>query len=173
MKQAIWSFNNTKTQLWRRPYENNVRRFGWCDMYSVFLWEFLEINPAGILPTLLFNKHIIRYGVVKINNFLEENVPVDIYPMMIPCTTSPALYQKYLFFTSKIQSINLTALEAGHLLYGKEVDTTEAITHFDLQEEIRQMGQIAGLSFSFFKIFSCRLCPKTGLSHNCTLFTIV
>ena len=109
------------------------------------LAEFLEINPAGILPTLLFNKHIIRYGAVKINNFLEENVPVDIYPMMIPCTTSPAVYQKYLFFTSQIQSINLTALEAGHLLYGREVDTTEAITHFDLQEEIKQMGQIAGL----------------------------
>jgi glutathione S-transferase len=52
-------------------------------------------------------------GTLKIMSYLEQTFPVDVYPKMIPCTTSTKSYQKYIFYSSLIDNTDLTALSLG------------------------------------------------------------
>lgn len=106
--------------------------------------EFLEINPAGTLPTLLFNKNLVKSGAMKIFHFLEEKIPVDVYPMMIPCTTSTHLYQKYLYLSSQIENIDLVALDVGAQIQNAHLISRNLINQDDITEEIDEMLKILG-----------------------------
>ena len=75
---------------------------------------FLSLNPSGTAPVLKFRDKETISGVLRIFNFLEENVPVDKYQMLIPCTTSTKLYQKYIYFSSQIENINFDALKLNN-----------------------------------------------------------
>ncbi|XP_023330594.1 kinesin-related protein 4 isoform X3 [Eurytemora carolleeae] len=102
--------------------------------------EFLEINPEGTLPTMLFDKNIMKAGSMKIAHFIEEHLPITEYPALIPCTNPPPLYQKYLYFSSQFDDIDMTALEIGSKLLTLE----NQLTVKDISEEIDEMVQLSG-----------------------------
>jgi len=76
---------------------------------------FLKISPLGHQPVMKYNKEDLVIESLKIMDFLERNLPVDIYPMAIPCSTSTRSYQKYLFFASLLDTMPMEglALRAG------------------------------------------------------------
>ena len=107
--------------------------------------EFLEINPEGTLPTLLYGKNTVKTDSVKINHFIEERVPSSLYQALIPCTTSTAQYQRYLYLSSKISQIDVTALEIGIQLFSPKINTqSHQIDAEDLRSEIDEMLIIKG-----------------------------
>ena len=71
---------------------------------------FLEMSPKTTLPVLKYNNEDTITESLKIMSFLEQKIPVDIYPMLIPCTTSTKLYQKYIFYSSLLDQIDLDAM---------------------------------------------------------------
>ena len=103
--------------------------------------EFLEINPEGTLPTMLYDKNIMKAGSMKIAHFIEEHLPITEYPALIPCTIPPPLYQKYLYFSSQFDDIDMTALEIGSKLLTLE----NQLTVKDISEEIDEMVQLSGI----------------------------
>ena len=74
---------------------------------------FLEISPKTALPVLKYNNEDVITESLKIMSFLEQKIPVDVYPMMIPCTTSTKVYQKYIFYASLLDQISLDAIALG------------------------------------------------------------
>ena len=73
--------------------------------------EWQESNPNGLLPLIRYqNQTVVAGDILKIFDSLEQNYPVDRYPMMIPCTTSTNTYQKYLFYSTQLENINIKAL---------------------------------------------------------------
>ena len=76
---------------------------------------FLKISPLGLQPVMKYNKDDVVIESLKIMDFLERNLPVDIYPMAIPCSTSTRSYQKYLFYAALLDTIPMEglALRAG------------------------------------------------------------
>ena len=73
---------------------------------------YLQINPNGTAPVLQFNNEIIiSDDVMKMFNFLEEQYPVDLFPMLVPCTTSTKDYQKYLYYSALLENIKLDLLD--------------------------------------------------------------
>ena len=45
-------------------------------------------------------------------------MPVDKFPMMIPCTSSTKAYQKYIFFSALLDNMDLNTLTLGlEILY--------------------------------------------------------
>ena len=73
------------------------------------LW-FLELSPTGNVPVINFGNKKVS-DILKIFDFLEENIPVDRHQSLVPCTTSTRLYQKYLFYSSLLESIDVWALQ--------------------------------------------------------------
>ena len=80
---------------------------------EVFDDWFLDMSPKTALPVLKYNNEDIITESLKIMSFLEQKVPVDVYPMMIPCTTSTKLYQKYIFYASLLDQIDFDAIALG------------------------------------------------------------
>lgn len=76
--------------------------------------EFLEINPEGALPTLLFGKSTVKSRAEQIVKHIEKHVPTSLYPELIPCTSDTVAYQKYLLYSTKMNQIDITALEIGN-----------------------------------------------------------
>ena len=71
---------------------------------------FLKISPVGLQPAMKFNDNDVIIESLKIMDFLERNLPVDIFPMAIPCSTSTRSYQKYLFYASLLDTIPMEGL---------------------------------------------------------------
>ena len=103
--------------------------------------EFLEINPEGTLPTMLYDKNTLKTGSMKIIHFIEENFPVNQYPALIPCTIPPILHQKFLYFSSQLDDIDMTALEIGSNLHRNHVSLNKT----DIEEEIEEMIHLSGI----------------------------
>ena len=84
------------------------------------------------LPALKFGQEDVVFGSQRIMTYLEQKVPVDTHPMMIPCTTSMKAHQKYIFFSSILDNLDLTALALG-LLNHPELKSDDSI-YFDLSK---------------------------------------
>ena len=68
-------------------------------------------------------------GGQNIITYLEQRLPVDVYPMMIPCTSSTKAYQKFIFFSSLLDNTDLAALSIGLVNHPElRVDQGEPIT---------------------------------------------
>ena len=107
------------------------------DMQILEPW-FLELSPKAISPILKFNNEDVIAETLKIMSFLEQKVPVDIYPMMIPCTTSTKVHQKYIFYASLLDQINFDAIALG-------VDAKESEPLKDLcTKKLKTMETFAG-----------------------------
>ena len=75
----------------------------------------LQIKDGLFLPGL----PLLRHGENKVEGgqsiitYLEQRLPVDLYPVMIPCTSSTKAYQKFIFFSSLLDNTDLAALTLG------------------------------------------------------------
>ena len=68
-------------------------------------------------------------GGQNIITYLEQRLPVDVYPMMIPCSSSTKAYQKFIFFSSLLNNTDLAALSIGLVNHPElRVDQGEPIT---------------------------------------------
>ena len=88
-------------------------------------------DQLTVTPTLKYGDEDIVVGAPRITTYLEGKVPVDKFPMMIPCTSSTKVYQKYIFFSALLDNIDLNALTLGlEILY-------------DDYSELRKQGTIS------------------------------
>ena len=72
---------------------------------------FLSLSREGLDPVMKFNSEDVVVESLKILDFLERKLPVDIYPMAIPCSTSTRSYQKYLFYSALLQTIPMEGIK--------------------------------------------------------------
>ena len=72
---------------------------------------FLTLSAEGLDPVMTFNHQDVVIESLKIMDFLERKLPVDIYPMAIPCSTSTRAYQKYLFYCSLLHTIPMDGIK--------------------------------------------------------------
>ena len=72
---------------------------------------FLNLSSEGLDPVMKFNSEDVVVESLKIMDFLERKLPVDIYPMAIPCSTSTRSYQKYLFYAALLQTIPMEGIK--------------------------------------------------------------
>ena len=72
---------------------------------------FLNLSSEGLDPVMKFNSEDVVVESLKIMDFLERKLPVDIYPMAIPCSTSTRSYQKYLFYSALLQTIPMEGIK--------------------------------------------------------------
>ena len=96
----------------------------------------LQIEDGIFLPALPALKHGENElsGGQSIITYLEQRLPVDLYPMMIPCTSSTKAYQKFIFFSSLLDNTDLAALTLGVINYPElRVDQEESV-NIDLAE---------------------------------------
>ena len=75
-------------------------------------------DQLSVTPTLKYGDEDLVEGAQRITTYLEGKVPVDKFPMMIPCTSSTKAYQKYIFFSALLDNMDLNALTLGlEILY--------------------------------------------------------
>ena len=72
---------------------------------------FLNLSSEGLDPVMRFNSEDVVVESLKIMDFLERKLPVDIYPMAIPCSTSTRSYQKYLFYSALLHTIPMEGIK--------------------------------------------------------------
>ena len=109
---------------------------------------FLEMSPKGRLPVLKYNGEDVITESLKIMSFLEQKIPVDIYPMMIPCTTSTKIYQKYIFYASLLDQINLDAIALGTELHNSDALANKEnlqLYRGSLERKLDQLKAFTGL----------------------------
>ena len=94
----------------------------------------LQIEEGLFLPKLPSLKHGENEvsGGQSIITYLEQRLPVDLYPMMIPCTSSTKAYQKFIFFSSLLDNTDLAALTLGLLNYPELRVAQEESVNIDL-----------------------------------------
>ena len=99
--------------------------------------EYLEINPSGEIPAIIYDKNNVVSGEKRIVAFIEEKFSDHSNPLMIPCSTSTSDYQSFLLMSVKLEGINLEAIETG---LSKD---RESII-IKLQDQLDQMEKIKG-----------------------------
>ena len=102
------------------------------------------MSPVGLQPVMKFNNNDVVIESLKIMDFLERSLPVDIYPMAIPCSTSTRSYQKYLFYVSLLDTIPMDGLALRATADEKKIKQMEQLIT-TLKGEIGQIENLLKL----------------------------
>ena len=71
------------------------------------------LNPEGSTPTMCFDNGDIKSNSLKIIDFLEDRVSGMWSQLLVPCTTTQDLHQKYILYASLLDNIDFEALALG------------------------------------------------------------
>ena len=117
---------------------------------SIHINESSSLND-GKIELRIDGKNVSGDLLGKIDN-MEQTLPVDIYPMMVPCSTSTRSYQKYLYYSNLLQTLNLDSFNhesSGNIITEELIKIEKVLSQFESLLEDNSIAENNWLLESF------------------------